>query len=148
MDRISRRKFVTSLTVIGTAAAVLPFVADADDQPAQPIYWAKAGDVKTFPVNTPTFAAYPPEYGPGGVYVTRVDDKTATALSARCTHHGCKVAYDGPSKTYSCPCHGAQFSAAGDVIKGPARRPLPTLQAKIDGGFVYVQSLTAPHPAS
>jgi Rieske Fe-S protein len=44
--------------------------------------------------------------------------------SAVCTHAGCAVHWNGFEGCWDCPCHGSQFSVDGDVLNGPAARPL------------------------
>jgi Rieske Fe-S protein len=54
-------------------------------------------------------------------------------MSATCTHAGCVVQWNGFESCWDCPCHGSQFSPTGEVLQGPAVRPLKavrTLQAK------------------
>jgi cytochrome b6-f complex iron-sulfur subunit len=59
------------------------------------------------------------------------------AFSAICTHQGCEVR---PAKgSLRCPCHGSVFdTATGDVLHGPALRPLDKIPVHIDGGSVVV----------
>ena len=45
------------------------------------------------------------------------------AISSVCTHLGCNVKRGGPG--FACPCHGSQFDENGEVVQGPAPRPLP-----------------------
>ena len=47
------------------------------------------------------------------------------AMSKVCTHLGCMTRYQPDEKIIACPCHGSLFSLDGDVIAGPAPRPLP-----------------------
>jgi nitrite reductase/ring-hydroxylating ferredoxin subunit len=71
--------------------------------------------------------------GEGGVIERRGEklavsvDETGTQhlLSARCTHLGCTVAWNPAEHTFDCPCHGSRFSPTGEVVNGPAARPLP-----------------------
>jgi Rieske Fe-S protein len=59
------------------------------------------------------------------------------SLSASCTHMCCVVSLvDGKLE---CPCHSSQFDLSGNVIAGPASRPLPTIPTCFDGCTVFVQ---------
>ena len=58
------------------------------------------------------------------VAISRDEDGRFRAASAVCTHLGCLVAWNGAEKTWDCPCHGSRFGADGEVLEGPAVRPL------------------------
>ena len=46
----------------------------------------------------------------------------ARALITVCTHLGCNVKHTASG--FECPCHGSQYDANGQVVRGPAPRPL------------------------
>ena len=52
--------------------------------------------------------------------VHRDDQGQLHALSARCTHLGCIVAWNTAERTWDCPCHGSRFDTDGRVFEGPA----------------------------
>jgi Rieske Fe-S protein len=50
-------------------------------------------------------------------------------VSPICTHLRCVVSFDSERREWHCPCHGSRFGIDGEVMKGPARRPLPQITA-------------------
>src|SRR4029450_4092395 len=68
--------------------------------------------------------------------LTQPTSGVVNAFGAVCTHMGCTIGEvaDGVIK---CPCHGSEFSIDdGSVRRGPAARPLPRHDVRIDGDEV------------
>ena len=53
-----------------------------------------------------------------------------SALSLTCTHLGCTTKQDGSGLI--CPCHGSRFEEGGEVLRGPAEKPLTALRIEIN----------------
>jgi Rieske Fe-S protein len=58
----------------------------------------------------------------------RAPDGELFAVSAVCTHLGCKVHWNSVETSWDCPCHGSRFRPDGTVIEGPALTPLKRKQ--------------------
>ena len=52
------------------------------------------------------------------------EDGALHAVSTLCTHLGCQLNWNSGDRSWDCPCHGSRFSPDGDVLHGPAVRPL------------------------
>lgn len=158
----SRRAFYSTLiqllgagiaaVVAAPAAAYLllkPKASGADDL-------VEVADLEDLPVGAPREVVY---------YRTRVDgwkrtrektttwvvktaEKEAVAFSPTCPHLGCIYHWEGErsdeegklAPSFVCPCHASTFSSKGDVLGGPAPRPLDRYLTKIEGTMLLVGS--------
>lgn len=77
------------------------------------------------------------QYNGEGFILVNVDGNFRV-YSTKCTHLGCQVIFkDGVLR---CPCHGSQFDPmTGAVVKGPAKKPLKSLDIAIEGDSIYVR---------
>lgn len=64
-------------------------------------------------------------------------DAGLRAVSAICTHQGCKLALDAPDQRLRCPCHRTSFSLDGETLTHQlpiAPPPLPAFRVReVDG---------------
>ena len=73
----------------------------------------------------------------GRFYISRREDGIL-ALWQKCTHLGCAVPWVEEEGQFHCPCHGSLYNKVGEVIGGPAPRPLDLFPVSIKSGVVWV----------
>jgi cytochrome b6-f complex iron-sulfur subunit len=112
-----------------TAGAVRLAVPDFDDGEGRRFLLGRLADFK---MNTLTWVRR------RDLFVMR-DESGIGAFSAKCTHLGCTVRRS--AEGFLCPCHGAAYDPLGEVVKGPAREPLPWFMVWIgQGGELWVDT--------
>jgi cytochrome b6-f complex iron-sulfur subunit len=78
----------------------------------------------------------------GRFYISRLEDGSMLALWHRCTHLGCTVPWKEDEGVFHCPCHSSIFNKQGEVVSGPAPRPLDLFPIEIVDGQVIVDTGT------
>ena len=74
------------------------------------------------------------------LYVLALGGGAFTVLSPICTHLGCTVDIQG--ERLVCPCHGSTYDRRGNVLQGPAERPLERLAASLSADGVLTIDLS------
>ena len=140
MSLLPRRHFVTAF--LGAAASALaasvlyPVVrflsppripeATSDRVLAGKVSELSAEGWKIFP-----FGSEP------GILVEAADGRFL-AYSAACTHLGCTVQFDPPSKRIWCACHNGWYDLEGKNVEGPPPRPLTGYRVQVVGDEIFV----------
>jgi Rieske Fe-S protein len=141
----SRRSFLGASAVLGAAAAglltlpALQLFASPLMMKARKERWIPIGETSEYEAAGAdlTEASYEFDYTDGwyettmkrNVMVGKTNEGWQV-INTTCTHAGCSVVWRSDEKIFHCPCHGAEFDAAGNVRKGPAMRPLQHLEAR------------------
>lgn len=72
------------------------------------------------------------------VWAFRRADGEIVVCSPICPHLGCGFQWADDRGNFLCPCHNSVFGLTGNVLGGPAPRPLDTLSAKVEQGRLFV----------
>jgi len=76
----------------------------------------------------------------GRFFVSRLEDGSLLALWQRCPHLGCTVVWRDADGRFRCPCHSSLFDPRGEVISGPAPRPMDIFPVRVVDGRVVVDT--------
>lgn len=135
---VSRRNFLgytfggaLALLTAQTALTVLRFLKPVAGSGFGGLLYA--GKVEEFAVNSVNRVLA------GRFYISRTEDGLL-ALWQKCTHLGCAVPWVEAEGRFHCPCHGSIFNAVGEVLGGPAPRPLDTFPITVKSGEVWVDT--------
>jgi Rieske Fe-S protein len=101
--------------------------------------WRKAASMFDLPPDAPFAAVLADRHADGWyetrketvVYLDKVGD-TYRALSATCSHLGCRVSWNLQTKHFHCPCHGGVYDRDGRVIAGPPPAPLTSINVRLN----------------
>jgi len=101
--------------------------------------------------DVPAGVMHPFDVGSVVGFVRRVNGQPE-AISAVCTHQGCRLWFDQPLDQLRCPCHSTSFSPTGQVLGHLlpiAPDPLPRLEVReLDGSIaVFVADKPPTEPA-
>jgi menaquinol-cytochrome c reductase iron-sulfur subunit len=111
--------------------------------------WADAGEITPLMAAAPYEVSFQRSVADGWkvrtdktvAWVVIDERKQVTAFSPLCTHLGCAYHWQAANKAFLCPCHGSVFDIEGNVITGPANRPLDRYSVKIEGSRLWLGPL-------
>ncbi len=76
----------------------------------------------------------------GRFFISHLEGEGLLAIWHRCTHLGCTVPYREDEARFNCPCHSSIFNNKGEVLSGPAPRPLDIFPIEIVDDDVIVDT--------
>jgi cytochrome b6-f complex iron-sulfur subunit len=135
---ISRRGFLSiawvaslMLIVVQGVIAVLKFI--------NPVHtggfggFVYAGKIEDFAVNSINRILA------GRFYISRTEDGII-ALWQKCPHLGCAIPWNEDEGIFHCPCHGSTFNQVGEVLGGPAPRPMDYFPVEVSDEGIWVDT--------
>src|SRR5579862_6246882 len=155
---MDRRRFHVVMTYalwtvisVGMALSALIYLLFLP-QPRKEEEWTEATDLASLPQGVPEEVLFPRSRVDGWkvtvektkAWLVRRPDSQVVAFAPQCTHLGCAYHWDSAARNFLCPCHSSRFSIDGNVLSGPAPRPLDRYAVKIDGGKVRLGAVSRP----
>jgi len=151
----TRRRFYlqaiyTLWGAIGAALAVPAFVyLFFPPKVKREAEWVDAADLSKIPPNAPEEIVFRRNRVDGWkissekatAWVVKASDNRVVAFAPQCTHLGCAYHWDERTHHFLCPCHTSTFGIDGNVLSGPAPRPLDRYATKIEGDRLEIGPL-------
>jgi menaquinol-cytochrome c reductase iron-sulfur subunit len=111
--------------------------------------WVDAGDISKLAPGTPLELTFRRNRVDGWkvysekstAWVVKQPDSSIVAFGPQCTHLGCAYHWEEGKNEFLCPCHTSVFAADGNVIAGPAPRPLDRYTTKLQGSHLMIGPL-------
>ncbi len=124
--KLATTAFLTTTGLIGFGALIRFLDYQTESAPETEFDLGLAED---FPLGSRTLLADPPA-------VLLHTQSGFSALSLVCTHLGCTV--ESKADEFVCPCHGSRYDANGGILRGPAKKSLPSLrvETRADGHLI------------
>ena len=135
---MKRRKFLTTFLAFFSSATLISFLYPVVRFLAPAKAVAEAQKLAFNKSDIPVGSAKNDVYDGTPIVIIHRQGKGYIALSRVCTHLGCLVSYDQIQKSLICPCHAGKFTLDGNVVTGPAPKPLPSLPIKVEAEKVVV----------
>ncbi|MEP0822640.1 MAG: Rieske 2Fe-2S domain-containing protein [Ignavibacterium sp.] len=143
MNRLDRRRFLrqTGLAAGSLALGGIHFACATMGAPMKQV--ELQGSTITFDTAIPElqnagdavaldsmFLEYP-------ILLIREENGSFVALSSGCTHLGCTVRKE--PALLRCPCHDSAFTLKGEVLNGPAEKPLREYAVRMKGNTAEIE---------
>lgn len=87
----------------------------------------------------PDIDAVPLYFRDARLYLSHVEDGFL-ALYRKCPHLGCVVPWIHAEDQFHCPCHSSLYNRKGEVLGGPAPRPMDLMRIEIRDGEILVNT--------
>jgi len=127
LDIISRRKFLKNILI----ASSLPFTwlwYSASRRTTQIYSESKILIIESDIPNGMTFHEN---------FIINKNNSSLKIFSSKCTHLGCLIK-NKEENEFVCPCHGSRYDFTGNVLKGPAQKPLKLLRFKKEENKIII----------
>lgn len=129
--RYPRRKFVRNMLLGGASLVGLQSVGGALAY-AWPLKTGAFGtQIPVPPSNIPDVGDPPFRHQAGNFFLIN-NEEGLLALYWKCPHLGCTVPWAEDENQFHCPCHSSLYNRHGEVIGGPAPRPMDLMAIEVD----------------